>query len=86
MKVILLKVITPNGIIFEGDVTLLTVRTIFGDQGILPNHSPFVSFLGIGVMRIHTKNKDVIKYNVSNGLLVVEKTIIKILTDNVTVV
>ncbi len=86
MKTILLKIITPNGMVFNNNIKMVTVKTISGYRGILPSHSPLVSFLNIGTMRIHVENNKVIEYNVSNGLLVVEPKIVKILTDDIKLV
>lgn len=84
MKVVVLKVITPNGIIFNKEVRMVTVKTISGYRGILPNHAPLVSFLDLGMMRIHTESNGIIEYSTGNGLLIVKPDIIKILTDNIT--
>ncbi len=43
-----LKIVTPDGIAFEGQAEALTVRTTEGDIGILPGHIPCVAPLGMG--------------------------------------
>lgn len=43
-----LRIISPDGIEFEGQVEELTVRTIRGDMGILAGHIPCVAPLGMG--------------------------------------
>ena len=83
MKTILLKIITPTGVVFNSNSTLVTIKTISGYRGILPNHAPLVSFLDIGIMNIHLENNKIIHYNVSNGLLIVKPNIVKILTDSI---
>ena len=43
-----LKIVTPDGIAFEGQVEALTVRTTSGDIGILAGHINCVAPLGMG--------------------------------------
>ena len=43
-----LKIVTPDGIAFEGMAEELIVRTITGDTGILAGHINYVSPLGMG--------------------------------------
>ncbi len=83
MKTILLKVITPDLIAFEGSIKMVTVKTISGYRGILPDHSPLVSLISPGKMNIHVDNDKIISYDIFNGVLIVNKKIVKILTDNI---
>ena len=43
-----LKIVTPDGLIYEGPAQKLIVRTITGDMGILPRHMDAVAPLGMG--------------------------------------
>ena len=43
-----LKIVTPDGLIFDGDAEKLIVRTIGGDVCILARHMDYVSPLGMG--------------------------------------
>ena len=43
-----LKIITPDGVQFDGTAEELVVRTTSGDVGILAGHINFVSALGMG--------------------------------------
>lgn len=83
MLTIFLEIITPQGTIYKGDVILVTVRTISGYQGILPNHAPLVSSLIGGDLTVHIDNNKQLKYYVGSGLLVVEPKYVRILTDKI---
>ena len=48
MKPFHLKVVTPDGLEFEGQVEELVVRTTTGDIGIMANHINMVAPLGMG--------------------------------------
>ena len=43
-----LKIVTPDGLIFDGQAEQLTVRTTSGDMGILAGHINCVAPLGMG--------------------------------------
>ena len=47
-----LKVVTPDGLEFEGQVEELIVRTVTGDMGILAGHINCVAPLGMGTATI----------------------------------
>ena len=43
-----LKIVTPDGLIYDGQAEELLVRTINGDIGILARHMNYVAHLGMG--------------------------------------
>lgn len=47
-----LKLVTPEHILFEGDVASLTLPTDTGEITVLPNHVPLVSTIASGVASI----------------------------------
>ena len=47
-----LKIVTPDGLEFEGQVEELIVRTVTGDMGILAGHINCVAPLGMGTATI----------------------------------
>ena len=52
-----LKVVTPDGLLFDGQAEQLTVRTTSGDLGILAGHVNCVAPLGMGCAMILTEGK-----------------------------
>ena len=48
MKTFPLRIGTPDGLLFEGDVERVICRTITGDQAILAGHCNFCTALGVG--------------------------------------
>ncbi len=52
-----LKIITPDGVQFEGMAEEVVVRTTTGDVGILAGHINFVSSLGMGEAMIRLDGK-----------------------------
>ena len=47
-----LKILTPEGVVFDGEAESIIVRTTVGDKGILAKHEPYVAALGIGQAKV----------------------------------
>ena len=52
-----LKIVTPDGLQFEGLAEELVVRTTGGDMGILAGHTDCVAPLGMGMATVLTEGK-----------------------------
>lgn len=52
MKTFSLRIGTPDGLLFEGDVERVICRTITGDQAILAGHCNFCTALGMGEAQV----------------------------------
>ncbi len=52
-----LKIVTPDGLQFEGQAEMVSVRTRTGDAGILAGHVNYVAPLGMGCATIQTDGK-----------------------------
>ena len=57
MTPFLLKIVTPDGLIFDGQAEELVVRTTSGDLGILAGHINCVAPLGMGRATVITEGK-----------------------------
>ena len=49
-----LQIVTPDGLMFDGEAESLVVRTTEGDVCVLPRHINFVTALGMGEAKIRT--------------------------------
>lgn len=47
-----LRIVTPEGLFFEGEALRVSLRTKTGDVGVLRGHEPYVAALGDGEMRL----------------------------------
>lgn len=64
MSTVKLSIVTPNGMIFEGDVKSVTLPGKEGEFGVLPGHASLVSTLTVGVIVIEgEKSTDAIAIN-----------------------
>jgi len=75
------KLITPTRVVFEGDAELVIAVTTEGEEGILPQHAPFLAALKPGVLRAN-----VVKDGASSRLeLATGEGFMQALPDRVTV-
>ncbi len=59
------EIITPDGLIFSGDILSATLPGSEGEFGVLPHHSSLISLLASGVIEIEKddKKKELIAIN-----------------------
>ncbi|MGO1368649.1 F0F1 ATP synthase subunit epsilon [Senegalia sp. (in: firmicutes)] len=75
-----LEIVTPDRKFFEDQVEMVVVRGLEGDIGILKNHTPYVTPLAIGRVKIKQNGKYKLA-TVAEGYLDVTKTKTTIVTD-----
>lgn len=56
MRAFSLKIVTPDGLIFDGQAEKLIVRTTEGDMAVLANHINCVAALGMGMATVVDAN------------------------------
>ncbi len=74
-------VLTPDRVLYEGNVEFAVVQAFDGEMGFLYNHSPLVSELGYGEIRLHSGN-DVNRLVVEGGLVEIRNNEMIILAEN----
>jgi F-type H+-transporting ATPase subunit epsilon len=63
-----LEIVTPERLAYSDDVDMVLVPGINGELGILPHHTPLVSILGIGELKIR-KDGDEETFAIVGGFL-----------------
>ena len=77
-----LEIITPERLFYDGDVELVIVRTLNGDEGFMANHAWACKLLSTGELWIQEKGSKEFKIAaISGGYIDVQKTIV-IFTDS----
>jgi len=77
-----LEIITPERLFYDGDVELVIVRTLNGDEGFMANHAWACKLLSTGELWIQEKGSKEYKIAaISGGYIDVQKTIV-IFTDS----
>jgi len=80
-RTLLCEIVTPERIVYAGEVRMVIVPTIDGEIGILPLHAPLVSALRPGEIRLRYPNDDVEWFAVSGGYIQVYNDKVIILAD-----
>ncbi len=75
-----LDIVTPEKQVMSDTVDIVTVPTLSGEAGILPNHAPLISALKPGVLSF-TKNGAVQKLAVSGGFVEVGVNTVSVLVE-----
>lgn len=57
MKTLKVSVVTPDGLVQESDVEMVSTKAQTGELGILPGHIPMVAPLQVGAVRLITGDK-----------------------------
>ncbi len=75
-----LEIVTPEKRVVDETVDSVTVPTLSGEAGILPNHAPLVSVLKPGVLTFTNKGNTE-KLAVAGGFVEVNSDKVSVLTD-----
>jgi F-type H+-transporting ATPase subunit epsilon len=82
-KKLSLEIITSDRFLFKGDVISVSAPGVLGEFQVLYNHSPLVSSLEIGRIKVETVNGAQIEFATSGGILEVRDNKIIILGDSI---
>ena len=63
-----LEIVTPERLAYEDDVDMVLVPGIDGELGILPHHTPLVSLLGVGELKIRKGGSEEV-FAIAGGFL-----------------
>ena len=74
------RVITPEEVIYDGEADLVIVRIADGDLGVLVDHSPLVSSVEVGEVRIREDDEQLV-YATSDGFFKVSKNLVQVLVE-----
>jgi len=71
-KTLLLRVLSPDRTILEAPVDMVVFRTVEGEMGVLPEHTPCVVMLDSGMMKV--RRDDLVEtYVVSGGFAMIDR-------------
>ena len=77
------SVISPESVLFEGDVTSVIAPAFDGEVGILENHAPMMTLLGKGSLRLGGAGGEK-RFNIEGGFLQVVENNVRIVTERAT--
>jgi F-type H+-transporting ATPase subunit epsilon len=74
------ELVAADRLVWSGEASMVVARTVDGDIGVLPNHSPVLAMMGGGVVTIHAPEGDVFAA-VHGGFLSVADNRVSILAE-----
>ena len=86
MSTIKLEIVTPQGVIYEGDVKIATLCGKEGEFGVLPQHASLVSLLDAGVISATTASNKELVVAINGGYAKVDENKITCVVDGAVVV
>ena len=74
MELMKLEIITPNGVIFDGDVTQVNLPGSEGEFGVLAGHATLVSLLDTGVIVYNRADGREVAVAINSGYVKVDES------------
>jgi F-type H+-transporting ATPase subunit epsilon len=74
------RVITPEEVVYDGEADLVIARIADGDLGVLVDHSPLVSTVEVGEVRIRQDDEQRV-YATSDGFFKVSENLVQVLVE-----
>jgi F-type H+-transporting ATPase subunit epsilon len=81
MKSMKLEIVTPNGLIYDGDVKMVTLPGKDGEFGVLPEHASLVSLLDTGVITIENADNKESMIAINGGYVKVSENKVSCIVD-----
>ncbi len=81
MSTIKLEIVTPHGVIYDGNVSMVTLCGKDGEFGVLPGHASLVSLLDAGVITATTADNKEIVVAVNGGYAKVSEEKVSTIVD-----
>ena len=78
------RIITPEGIVYDGEADLIVARIADGDLGVMVNHEPLVSSVEIGEVRVKEGEERHV-FATSDGFFKVSENLVQVLVEEAVV-
>jgi len=76
------EVVTPDKRVWSGEATMVSARTLDGDLGVLPNHTPLLGVLADGTVSIKSSDGSVNDFVINGGFISVSNNRVSILGES----
>jgi F-type H+-transporting ATPase subunit epsilon len=74
------EIVTQDRALFEGQADIVIAPGSEGELGLLPNHAPLLTTLGLGVLRVRYAGEEEV-FTIAGGILEVRPDLITVLAD-----
>ncbi len=82
--VITVELVAADRVVWSGEASTVSARTVEGDLGVLPGHAPLLSLLAPSSVQIHPTEGAVLTAEVDGGFISVNNDHVSILAEHVT--
>ena len=82
-KLMRLKVVTPEAVVFDGTARSLVAPAWDGWVGILPGHAPFLTLMGEGPLSVEPESGERREFEIGGGVMKVEANEVTVLADRI---
>ena len=76
-----LEIITPEKLLFAGEIKLIKLPGISGSFEIMTNHAPIISILTPGKIKVRETNDIVSYFEINGGLVEASNNKVKVLVE-----
>ena len=76
-----LEIITPEKLLFAGEIKLIKLPGVSGSFEIMTNHAPIISILTQGKIKVRESNDVVSYFEIKGGLVEASGNIVKVLVE-----
>jgi F-type H+-transporting ATPase subunit epsilon len=74
------EIVSQDRMVFQGDVDIIIAPGTQGEMGILPNHSPLLSRLAYGFLKVRQGGREEV-FAISGGVIEVQPDIVTVLAN-----
>jgi len=74
------EIVSQDRLVFEGDADIVIAPGEAGEMGILPHHSPLLSTLKYGVLRVRRGDSEEV-FTIAGGIIEVQPDLITVMAD-----
>lgn len=80
-KVLHVRVVSPEHVVYEGEASALVAPAWDGKVGVLPGHAPMLALLGAGELSVEVPGGGSRRFHVAGGVLKVQNDDVTLLTE-----
>jgi F-type H+-transporting ATPase subunit epsilon len=74
------EIVSQDRPVYEGDADIVVLPGVEGEMGILPNHTPLLTTLNFGIIKVRTGTEEYV-FTVAGGVAEVQPDIVTVLAD-----
>lgn len=84
MSQLTVEVVAADRMVWEGEASSVSARTLDGELGVLPGHEPMLSVLADSDVQVKSADGGTRTVHVDGGFLSVDQNVVRIVSETVT--